>query len=88
MASVIEREESVPVLDWQNRRMPMADTPELRAALDEANVPTLLLVYVHLTHDESMLSVAANYIRPPFSSPGTEFPDEFLPICAPSCSPY
>jgi len=78
MASVIEREESVPVLDWQNRRMPMADTPELRAALDEANVPTLLLVYVHLTHDESMLSVAANYIRPPFSSPGTEFPDEFL----------
>jgi 4-hydroxyacetophenone monooxygenase len=64
--------------DWQNRSLPMADTPELREALGEANVQTLLMVYVHLTHDEAMLDVFRNYIKPPYATPGTEFPEEYL----------
>lgn len=65
-------------LDWQNRALPLADTPALRQALDEANVQTLLMVYVHLSHDEAMLDVARDYIKPPYANPGTEFPEEFL----------
>lgn len=64
-------------LDWQHRHLPMADTPALRRALDEANVQTLLMTYVHLTHDEAMLDVFQNYIRPPYSMPGTDIPREY-----------
>jgi 4-hydroxyacetophenone monooxygenase len=78
VASVIEQDEGAPALDWQRRQMPMADTPALRAALEEANVPTLLMVYVHLTHDETMLDVFSNYIQPPYSSPGEGIPKEYL----------
>ncbi len=78
MASVIDREESAEALDWQHRSLPMADTPELRAALEEANVPTLLMVYVHLTHDETMLDALSLYIAPPYSTPATSIPDEYL----------
>jgi len=66
-----------PQLDWQNRQLPMMDTPELRAALGEANIHTLLMVYVHLTHDEAMLGEFSNYIRPPFAVPGTDIPEEY-----------
>jgi hypothetical protein len=65
-------------LDWERRELPLEDGPELRAALQEANVPTLLMVYVHLTHDETMLDVFSNYIKPPYSNPGTQIPDEYL----------
>jgi 4-hydroxyacetophenone monooxygenase len=64
--------------DWERRELPLADGPELRAALQEANVPTLLMVYVHLTHDQAMLDVFSNYIKPPYSNPGTQIPDEYL----------
>lgn len=57
------------------RALPLADGPELRQALAEANVQTLLASYVHLTHDAAMLERFAEYIRPPYSIPGTEIPD-------------
>jgi len=65
-------------LSWEKRSLPMADTPELREALAEANVQTLLMVYVHLTHDEAMLDVFGNYIKPPYAVPDTSIPDECL----------
>jgi 4-hydroxyacetophenone monooxygenase len=65
-------------LDWESRSLPMADTPALRSALAEANVQTLLMVYVHMTHDETMLDVFRNYIKPPYATPGTEIPAEWL----------
>jgi 4-hydroxyacetophenone monooxygenase len=74
---VLDEAQQRAPLDWQNRQLPMADTPELRAALAEANVQTLLMVYVHLTHDEAMLDVFRNYIRPPFAMPGTDIPAEY-----------
>ena len=70
-------ERETVALDADNRTLPMADTPELRTALDEANVQTLLMVYVHLTHDDAMLSAFANYIKPPYAMPGTDIPAEY-----------
>jgi len=64
-------------LDWQHRHLPMAGTEALREALADANVQTLLMVYVHLTHDETMLDVFQNYIKPPYSMPGTVIPQEY-----------
>jgi len=60
--------------DWSSRPLPLDDSLELRAALAEANVPTLLMVYVHLTCDEAMLDRFAPHIRPAFSTPPTDIP--------------
>ena len=64
-------------LDAEKRPLPMPDSPELRNALQEANVHTLLAVYVHLTRDEGMLEVFRNYIKPPYAMPAVEIPDEY-----------
>jgi len=53
-----------------DRSLPMADSPELAAALEAANLQTLLMVYVHLTHDESMLEAFKTHIHPPYTNPG------------------
>lgn len=58
-----------------NRVLPMADTAELREALSEANLQTLLMVYVHLTHDEATLDAFKAHIKHPFAVPGTVIPD-------------
>lgn len=55
---------------------PLADTPELSRALEEANIPTLLAAYVYLSHDEGLLERFAPHIRPAFSQPPTDIPDE------------
>jgi len=62
-------------LDWQDRKLPLPDTLALRQALAEANVPTLLMSYVHLTQDEAMLDAFADHIRPPYSMPPVTIPD-------------
>ena len=49
------------------RSLPIADHDSLRAALEEANLPTLLMVYVQLTHDEELLDSFAPFITSPFS---------------------
>lgn len=53
---------------------PMADSPELGRALDEANVPTLLAVYAHLSHDGDFLERFSQHIRPAYSYPPTDIP--------------
>lgn len=53
---------------------PIADSLELTRALDEANVPTLLAAYSHLSHDTEFLDRFAPHIRPAFSYPPTEIP--------------
>lgn len=55
--------------------LPLPESPELHAALAEANLPTLLAAYVHLTHDEAMLDRFAAFIRPAYSDPPTTIPD-------------
>lgn len=58
----------------------MATIPEVMSpfdtALAEANVPTLLATYVHLSHDAAMLDRFAEHIRPAFSYPPTNIPAE------------
>ena len=47
----------------------------LRAALADANVPTLLMVYVQLSRDTGMLDRFAPHIRPAFSPEPSAVPD-------------
>jgi len=56
----------------------MVDGPELTAALEAANLQTLLMVYVHLTHDEAMLETFRTHIHPPYTNPGYEIPREYI----------
>jgi 4-hydroxyacetophenone monooxygenase len=72
--------ESIPVAtnlaDNRNSFAILPDSPALAKALDEANVPTLLAAYAHLTHDEAFLDRFAAHIRPAFSQPPTDIPEE------------
>jgi 4-hydroxyacetophenone monooxygenase len=61
--------------DWSRPQLPMQDTAELRQALAEASLPTLLMVYVHLSHDEMMLDRFAPFIHPAMSGQPTAIPD-------------
>lgn len=61
-----------------DRSLPMADGPELRAALRAANLQTLLMVYVHLTHDEAMLETFKVHIHPPYSNPDYVIPPDCI----------
>ena len=60
------------------RALPLANSPELRASLEEAEPHTLLMVYVHLTHDEAMLDLFANHVRSPYANPPGEIPAEAM----------
>ena len=61
-----------------DRRLPMQDSPELRTALEQANLHTLLMVYVHLTHDESMLETFKVHIHPPYTNPDYVIPQDCI----------
>ena len=50
-----------------DRALPLDPSPELRAALDEAHTPTLLMVYVHLTGDTAMLDRFEPFITSPWA---------------------
>ena len=66
------------MLDSGSRPLPLADGPELRAALKAANLQTLLMVYVHLTHDESMLQNFQVHIHPPYTNPDYVIPQDCI----------
>lgn len=70
MSAILERPEAgtPPML--------LTAGPELDVALRDANIPTLLAAYVHLTHDAAMLDRFAPHIRPAFSMEPTLIPDE------------
>lgn len=68
------------ILEERTNFTPLANDPELARALDEANVPTLLAAYVHLSHDVDMLERFAPHIRPAFSYPPTEIPDDLADV--------
>jgi 4-hydroxyacetophenone monooxygenase len=53
---------------------PFSDRAALRAALREANVPTLLMVHTQLTRDEGFLEKFAPHLRSPFSGQPSEIP--------------
>lgn len=65
-------------LDAEHRPLPIPDSAELRHALQVANMPTLVMVYVHLTHDESMLDAFQPYIQTPYAFPPVETPAALL----------
>ncbi|OCC22595.1 FAD-dependent oxidoreductase [Croceicoccus estronivorus] len=56
--------------------LPLSNSPELAAALAEANEPTLLAAYVHLSHDTDLLERFAPHIKPAFSGLPTVIPGE------------
>ena len=55
--------------------LPMADSGDLRQALAEANLPTLMAAYVQLSCDEAMLERFSPHIRPMFAMEPTAIPD-------------
>lgn len=55
--------------------LPISDHAALRAALDAAHLPTLLMVLVHLTGERYLLTKFAPHIRPLFSG-GIQIPEE------------
>ena len=57
-----------------DRPLPLVDGPDLAAALEEANINTLLMVYVHLTRDRELLEQFAQHIRPVFARDPTDIP--------------
>lgn len=56
--------------------LPIADQAGLRASLREADIHTLLMVYVHLTQDEPMLERFSQHIRSPYSMEPATTPPE------------
>src|SRR5688500_16485876 len=54
----------------------LADSPELRDALVEANLHTLLAAYTFISHDRDLLERFAPFIRPAFSPEYVEIPGE------------
>ena len=56
------------------RPLPLADTPELRQALQEGEIHTLLMAYVHISGDEAMLDRFAPHIKSPFAQPPEAIP--------------
>lgn len=65
-------------VDLNQRRVPMDDTPELRQALVEAESHTLLMTYVHLSHDEAILDEFAPHLKSPYANPPESIPDEMM----------
>ena len=58
------------------RKLPLKATAELRQALAEGEIHTLLMTYVHLSGDESMLDKFAPHIKSPYAYPPEEIPAE------------
>jgi len=56
--------------------LPIRDKEALLKALKDANLPTLLMVYVQYTHDEAYLDKFEPYIRSVFSAHQTSIPDD------------
>jgi 4-hydroxyacetophenone monooxygenase len=61
--------------DWSRPELPIEDSTELQQALMEASLPTLLMVYVHLSRDEAMLDRFAAFIHPAMSGQPTVIPE-------------
>ncbi|TWB25648.1 flavin-containing monooxygenase [Nitrospirillum bahiense] len=64
----------VPVSDA--RSLPIRDHDGLRQALTDANLPTLLMVYMHYTEDEGMLERFAPHIHSPYAHNPAPVPAE------------
>ena len=62
------------------RPLPLADDANLQAALAAADLPTLLMTYVHLSRDEAMLSRFAPHIHALDSGKATKIPDELAAL--------
>lgn len=54
----------------------LSDHDALRRSLQDANLQTLLMVYVNLTGDEAYLDLFAPHIRPLYGAEPTKIPDE------------
>jgi len=74
-----ELEAPAPV-DLTQRSLPLADTPELRRALQEAEIHTLLMTYVHISGDTAMLEAFAPHIKSPYAVPPEAIPAELEDI--------
>ena len=53
--------------DLSARKLPLKKSPELEQALNEGELHTLLMTYVHLSGDESMLDKFAPHIKSPYA---------------------
>lgn len=62
----------------QSPHLPITDKQGLRQALEEANLPTLLLVYVQYTQDESYLDKFEPYLHSIYSTEAPALPPELV----------
>lgn len=74
----MQTKSSLVRLGSDDRPLPLNDGPQLRRALSAANLQTLLMVYVHLTHDESMLETFQIHIHPPYTNPDYQIPQDCI----------
>lgn len=56
------------------RLLPLSDTPELRQAVQEGEIHTLLMSYVNISGDEAILDKFAQHVKPPFADPPESIP--------------
>ncbi len=63
-------------VDLKNRSLPLADTPQLRQALEDGEIHTLLMSYVHISGDAAMLDKFAPHIKSPYAFPPEVIPTE------------
>ncbi|MCP1470311.1 cation diffusion facilitator CzcD-associated flavoprotein CzcO [Sphingobium sp. OAS761] len=76
MAANFAELDQVERVDLSKRTLPMDDTPELRKAIEEGEIHTLLMTYVHVTGDEEMLDKFAPHIKSPYAYPPESIPAE------------
>lgn len=57
-------------------RLPVSDKEGLNKALADANIPTLLMVYVHFTHDRDYLEQFRPYLQSIFTTAAPDLPAE------------
>lgn len=65
-------------VDLKQRSLPLADTAELRQALQEGEIHTLLMTYVHLSGDVDMLDKFIPHIKSPYANPPEAIPQELV----------
>ena len=76
MATDFAEVETRKSYDLKQRSLPMQDTPELREALREGEIHTLLMTYVHISRDEALLDKFAPHIKSPYAYPPESIPEE------------
>ena len=79
---MVEAREPMEVINPPSRledTLPIQDVAALRAALPQADTPTLLMAYTHISGDDSLLEPFSRYIEPVMYG-GADIPDDLAKL--------